>query len=316
MNQLAIIGAGQLGTRHLQALALLKEKTIVWVIDTSAAALELADKRWQEVGSPSHIRIKFINSITNLPAELSVAVIATNAGARKIVIETLLKQCKVTYLVIEKFLFNSLADFDAVQDLLNKNKVKAWVNCPRRMYPGYQRLKNSLQFPVEIYVSGTNWGLACNSIHWLDLLHYLNPAKQYVVTGELGPIIESKRPGYIEFNGYLLIGDEHNNSLRLSCEEGVSVSSCVEVKETNGGLTRVDEARQVINTATGSQDIFSVWKQSEMTNKVVEQLITTGDCQLTPYSESSDLHKVLFSFLLQHYNQLNNTSDNKLCPIT
>src|SRR5688500_3624970 len=117
MNQFAIIGAGQLGTRHMQALALLKEEAMVWIVDTSATALELATKRWQEAGSPEHITIKLINSIQELPAELSIVVIATNASVRRVVIEELLKHCKVTYLVIEKFLFNRGADFDAMQNL-------------------------------------------------------------------------------------------------------------------------------------------------------------------------------------------------------
>lgn len=316
MNQFGIIGAGQLGTRHMQALALLKEEAIVWIVDTSAAALELAAKRWQEAGSPGHITVKMTDSISNLPAELSIVVIATSAGTRRLVIEALLKQCKVTYLVIEKFLFNSQADFDAVQNLLEQHQTKAWVNCPRRMYPGYQKLKKSLQVPIEINVKGISWGLACNSIHWLDLMHYLNPAKQYTVKGELGAVIESKRPGYIEFNGSLLIRDEYHNTLHLFCEEGINVAMEVELKEENGKLIRIEEGKQAIHFETGKQDVFPVWRQSEMTNKVVEQLMTTGECELTPYNESSVLHQALFTFFLRHYNQLKNTPDNKLCPIT
>jgi hypothetical protein len=316
MNQFAIIGSGQLGTRHLQALALLKKEAEVWIVDTSTTALDLAAKRWKEVGAPEHVSVILINSISQLPPKLSVVVIATNAGVRKMVIEELLSQKQVSYLLIEKFLFNNLVDFDAIQELLNSKNVKAWVNCPRRMFPGYQHLKTSIRSPLEIHVKGTNWGLACNSIHWLDLFHYLSPAKEYSISGKLGPTIESKRPGYIEFNGSLLICDEHQNSLYLSCAEGTTVSMEVTIQEKNGRLIQVDESLQTISHEINTENPFPIWRQSEMTNKVVEELLTTGSCNLTTYTDSSFLHQVLFNFFLKHYNQLNNTPHNKLCPIT
>lgn len=326
MNQIAIIGSGQLGSRHLQAMASLKQEARVWVADVSPQSLALARQRWSEAGAPEHVHVEFVTSIDLLPSRLSAAIIATNAGIRRQVIEDLLEHCTVPYLVIEKFLFNSLEDFDETAVLLEHHKVKAWVNCPRRMYPGYQSLASYLEAPVRIQVSGSSWGLACNSIHWLDLLNFLQPSLKYFIAGgELSEPHPSKRAGYLEFFGSLEIKDEWGNSLELVCEKGETVFADIIISGNKDGQYQqfhISEQQQLIlpEAKTEEQEpepeAFITYNQSQLSGRLLEQIMATGNCDLTTYKQSASLHKLLLKFFLRTYNKATNSVENKLCPIT
>ena len=49
MYNIAIIGAGQLGSRHLQGLKLAKLPIKIQVVDSSAESLAVAKSRYEEV---------------------------------------------------------------------------------------------------------------------------------------------------------------------------------------------------------------------------------------------------------------------------
>jgi len=143
MINIAIIGAGQLGSRHLQALASLKQNVFIQVIDSSVDSLKTAEIRFKEVSAPFNGLISFHTEITALKKNIEIAIIATSSKVRRTVVEQLVANSKVQHLILEKFLFVKEEDYDAVDKLLDTHHIKTWVNCPRRMMPFYQEL---LQF--------------------------------------------------------------------------------------------------------------------------------------------------------------------------
>ena len=48
MYKIAVIGAGQLGSRHLQGLKLSKLKSDIWVVDNNPNSLQIAQQRYEE----------------------------------------------------------------------------------------------------------------------------------------------------------------------------------------------------------------------------------------------------------------------------
>jgi len=136
--EIGLIGAGQLGSRHLQGLIHSENRLRIYVIDQSDEALATARIRFKEASdknTDTKFNVSFHNKLDDLPAELDLVIIATTAEVRRIVVEDLLTNHQVKYLLLEKIVFQKVADFTAVNDLLNKTGVKAWVNCARRMYP-------------------------------------------------------------------------------------------------------------------------------------------------------------------------------------
>jgi hypothetical protein len=55
--------------------------------------------------------------------------------------------------------FQKEEDFVAVKKLIDDKNIKAWVNCPRRMWPFYQQLREKLKeaIMVDLKVKGSNW---------------------------------------------------------------------------------------------------------------------------------------------------------------
>src|SRR5436190_18734178 len=110
MKNIAIIGAGQLGSRHLQALAFVNEPISIQVIDRSADALNIAENRFNENRKTFHGQISYHTDISNLVKNIDVAIIATGSSGRKKIIEQLLSHSSVRYLILEKFLFTKESD--------------------------------------------------------------------------------------------------------------------------------------------------------------------------------------------------------------
>ena len=53
-----------------------------------------------------------------------------------------------------------------------------------------------------------------------------------------------------------------------------------------------------------------------LTGILADEILKTGGCSLTPYSLSALYHKPFIEAMLAKYNEIRETPDNKLLPIT
>ena len=320
---IAIVGSGQLGSRHLQALSLVKQPLNIWVIDPGTASLETARLRWNEVAENTVHSIRFESDLSVLPSDLFLVVVATSSMVRRKVIESLLQISTMKYLVLEKILFPCLEDYNIVRDKLSQKGVTTWVNCPRRQYPGYIQLKNEIKdVPFVMTVNGSSWGFACNTIHWIDIFSYLSNDHNVQITPFLDQhLIKSKREGYLELSGMLTVTNVKGNKLVIQCFDGGDHPLEARI-ELPGHSYFIEESKQRIKIRESGKDWksemaeFPVLRQSQLTNLITEDLIEQGTCQLTSLEESSMLHMPMIEVFLGKINQYNNTPSNKLCPLT
>ena len=141
MYNIAIIGAGQLGSRHLQGLAKSSKQYQLYVVDPDEKALSIAKQRYEEVLIPTNKNnVSYHQNISDLPEKSEVAIIATTANVRRGIIESLLDKCSIKYLILEKVVFQRSEDFKPIQNLLLEKGVKTWVNCSRRSFSLYKNL--------------------------------------------------------------------------------------------------------------------------------------------------------------------------------
>ena len=113
MYQIAIIGAGQLGSRHLQALARLTTECEITVIDPSLESLAVAKQRFEEMPVNKAVCVVgYGTSVDELPVELDYVVVATGADVRLKVLQSLLARSTVRYMLLEKVLFQRLGDYE------------------------------------------------------------------------------------------------------------------------------------------------------------------------------------------------------------
>jgi len=324
MKNIVVIGAGQLGSRHLQALSKVNFQTTIEVVDPFAASLEVARARFNEMPSnPNVFGISFFSSLSELSTKVDLAIIATNADIRADVIRTLLKHCDVKNLVLEKVLFQKPEEYTEIQALLKAQNVKVWVNHPRRMFPYYAKLKELLvgSKQVSYQVQGGDWGLACNGLHFIDHFAFLTGCSDLTInTDGLNPsVIVSKRKGYFEVSG-TLSGKIGAHPFKLFCHENASpvvITICADnlnaiIDEGNGwmristkenGWKWVDEKAKII------------YFQSELSNKIAEDIFETGQCDLPTFVDSTKLHIPFINAMLEHINRYG-VEKHTTCPIT
>lgn len=322
--RLAVIGAGQLGSRHLQALALLDRPASIEVVDPDPASLETAKKRLREVPANAASReVQYHSSIERLSPDLDLVIVATNSDIREKVVLELLAAKRVRYLLLEKVLFQSAGSYERVAALLRRTGVKAWVNCPRRLWPQYIDLKARLagfQW-LDLSVTGTQWGLGSNAIHFLDLLSFLGAPADFKLSGELldPNILPSKRLGFVELGG-TLCGTSGKGHVVMTVHPGDNLSFLLQFTTDRVRVT-IDElaGKAWLSEAASGwawRDLpFPRTMQSRLTHKVAEALLDGGDCGLADFEESSRLHRSLLGVFLPHLTR-GGKAQGDCCPLT
>jgi len=306
MFRVKIVGAGQLGSRHLQALKGVRQPLDIQVIDPSEASLKVARERFDAVSSGQSHHISFNTSLDEGDAT-DIAIVATNSDVRRKALEGLFNVSRVKFLVVEKLLFNQPADYAVIERRLAATGAKAWVNCPMRVMPVYGEIKKNLaQTPIYYRVTGSQFGLVTNAIHYLDHLAHLSGCEEFELdTSGLDHMpIPSKRSGFIELNGTLTARFADGSRCEMTCYPSGNAPVVVEIfNQENRYLVRESEGK-LWHAGENSEWRWSeqdapIPYQSQITTEVVESLLKTGNCSLTPYQASAHIHMQLLDPLLE-----------------
>lgn len=318
MYQVAIIGAGQLGSRHLQGLKVAASPMSITVMDSNDESLNVAKERYDAVSPIGEKNVNYVNSIDKLPLELDLVIIATGSKPRASIVQSLLNYATVKYLVLEKVLFPSLVDYNIVDRLLKDKGVSCWVNCPRRMYGSYKQIKEAIDPMKPIYMTnaGKDWGLCCNAIHMIDIFLYFTEETSYTVETKFlnNDIEDSKRGGYIEMTGKLEITTKKGNILTLISERDFDGENTFIIENNrNMYIISKGEGKWSMN---GNTYQYNMPYQSQLSGVLADEILITGGCSLTPFKTSAEYHKPFIEAILAKYNAIMGISDNKILPIT
>ncbi|OOE93155.1 Gfo/Idh/MocA family oxidoreductase [Salinivibrio sp. AR640] len=320
MNNVLIIGAGQLGSRHLQGALVSSKALNLTVVDSSEASLSVARERAGQVEQGNEQ--SQVTYQTEMPSHQSfdVCLIATAAHARAHVTKYLLATNTVIHIIFEKVLFQALADYTEIDALLESSKTTGWVNCPRRVFPTYIALKETLSpdTPIHMDVSGHGWGMACNSIHFLDLFAYLSGHSELKVTKSQldDALIESKRAGFYEVTGEIEFSAGPHT---VRVHSGLDTTPSLDLVLTQGTdkhiVNEVGGTWQHISSEETMTHPHAPLYQSQLTGPSIDALLDESQCALTPYKESSEIHSPYIEALLQHMSKVLKR-DLDICPIT
>ena len=90
--KIVLIGSGQLGSRHLQALGKLEIPSSIYVIDNNTESLDLAKKRYLEINPDKKKQnISYHLDCNSIPEQIDYGIIATGSSSRFKVIENFIK---------------------------------------------------------------------------------------------------------------------------------------------------------------------------------------------------------------------------------
>jgi predicted dehydrogenase len=318
LARVLVAGAGQLGSRYLQGLAACRRPLRIEVYDVDADALLVAEKRWHEVFRPeSGHSASFHLGIDVLSSVFDVAIVATTAHVRPAVVKAVSAHAEVKNWILEKVLAQSETGLDEIAACVGPD-ARAWVNTPRRMLPWHAEVKALLPAtgaPMGMEVDGGMWGLACNSIHFLDLFSWWSGQDLVSVdtSGLAGAWIEGKRAGNWEVLGTIAAAFSGGSRMTLHVQPG-------EVFYTFNLLAGDQRWQMTEQTGTAVRsDGLSVPGripfQSEVSGPLVDAILESRSCLLPTLEESIRMHRVFIRSLLQHW-RATMSADANAVPIT
>ena len=318
MQNILLVGAGQLGSRYLQGLSTVKLDLHITIVDPSDLSLDNAKKRWLEVGGDkSQHKIRWCKVLPQDLASINLAIIATSAGGRADLVKHISNTAHVSYWVLEKVLAQSKQELDIINAATIDSKG-TWVNMARRAIDWHQQLKLKFyeQGPLRVKKTGGLWGLACNAIHFIDLISWWTGESLFSVnTNRLDRTwLKSIRLGYFEVTGELLVKFSGGTELILQSQPNVT-EDIMHIELPNKNIWTIDEVNFI--AFKSKKDIFKGRDilQSESTGPMVTKILTNGTCELTTLKQSSEQHQIFLDAMLAHWNFSNKFND-KIVPIT
>ncbi len=320
-NSIVIIGSGQLGSRYLQGLMKSSKNLRIYLVDKKPESLALARERASEI-TGEFISNKLISchlNISDCPDIVDLAIVSTTSCDRFKLIAALKNHFWSKYWVLEKVLVQSPSELENLLSLMATDS-NVWVNTPRRIMSWHIKIREHLtkRGPLSLKVSGTAWGLACNSIHFLDMLAWFSGESltQISIDGLDNQWLKAKRPGNWEVTGKIKAMFSAGSTATLSVEVGDLSNSSYQVELEDGEFTwYVDEDKGVALRSDGLSIPGRLPLQSEMTPNLVNQILSTGQCELPTLMASAETHRVFLDAMLKHWRNTVDATATRV-PIT
>ncbi len=304
MHRVLLCGAGQLGSRHLQGLKRSSSPKLLFIQDPNNEALFFAKQRWNESQpEPSPHKVFFGTKFPEIGKKIDLAIIATNAGERPGVVQSIIGRFDVKYWILEKVLAQNM---EGIEDLrcICRQKSLAWVNLPRRVVPWYNKIRARIPpySLIQLKVFGGPWGLACNAIHFFDFVEWFSGEKLVeVITDRLDSHWDpAKRNGHLEVFGTLEGKFSKGSVVYLSSSREGAPSYQYELSDGKT-LWLINEEAGLAHSSNGEKIEGRLPYQSEMTGPLVDELFATGRCQLPSLESSMAAHLIYLKAMLRHW---------------
>ena len=314
MRNILILGFGNIGYRHAQSILKSKIPLTLCVVDPVEKYNSLL------INNNKKIIVNFYTDIQNVKIKkFDIIIFSTTSSERYFLFKKSLKLFKFKYCIFEKVVFQNNYQFKDALKMIKRFKIKAWVNCPMRIYPVFKYIKKKIKnknFNLE--VKGSKINIASNIIHYLDLFIFLkkNDFNIKTKTKLKQNIIKSKRKGYIEIRGIVNFIDNFNNSLSVE-DKGKNISEEICTIKTKDKKFIFENNYLSIFHKT-KKIFYANYKhlyQSDLTSLVVEDIFKTKKCNLTTLAESSKQHSLIFPFINDHLLKITKKKYIN-CPIT
>ena len=199
---IAILGIGNIGARHLESILKSTLKINIFVFD-------ICEKRSQEVISiyeplKDNINIKSIKNIKELPKEIIFCIISTPSIQRLNVLEQI--DSNIKFLLLEKVLTSSKEELK-IYKKISKQFEAVYVNMPYYFESIFQQINKYISNPNKIIFQGGDFGIACNLVHFLDISEKLFQKKisDFHQKNKYISWKESRRKGFYDLTGEILI---------------------------------------------------------------------------------------------------------------
>jgi predicted dehydrogenase len=313
MVNLALIGYGNIGKRHLESILKLDINFKVQVYDKFV--------------NENKIGVEFIDNIESFVNDIDICIIATKSDVRRSIVEELLEKKNVGYLILEKVAFQSVEDFESVIELLKEKNTECYINCPLRLQPIYKKVKELINLKSKtefIYEYSDDFKISSSFIHILDLFCHLCGDSDIYIYNRLIDVINSvKHKGFVDFTGELYVTNKSGHSLLLKKGENKFTevlkikNKDIDIYASEGGFEDNINDDRIGKVTFNNEDSYKIpflW-QSQLTSDYINQIVNKKKCELPDIIQSFNVHKPMINCFNEFLSK-NEGKNIKICPIT
>ena len=320
-KNIILVGCGNIGSRHLQALVKLPFNIDIHVVEKSNTSKNLAKMRLNEIKfNQKNHSIFWYDSIQKISKISDLVIISTLSEGRVRLIENLLKKKNKKFL-IEKPVCQSSKEYENLLRQFRLFKATGWVNTNRRYFESYKKIKQELKNSIffDIHVFSTSSGLGTNAIHFIDLFSWLTNDSKIKLNGDflLPKLFPNKRgKQFKEFYGTIIGSGKNNSNVTLTFLPSNTESIFVTIS-TNSANYIIDELNQNgIKISKKTKKFgFKFEHASNLTTKIAKDILEKNTSYLPKLDESFVHHTELFRIFTSHIEKQLKRHVT-LCPIT
>ncbi|MFC1856972.1 hypothetical protein ACFL9U_02980 [Thermodesulfobacteriota bacterium] len=326
-HKVLLIGCGQLGSRHLQAIARLPEISQIHVIDPNPEALALGKRRLSEIDTvhpPDNV--EWHTSPDKSCHNGSLCIVATQAPGRVERIKEAAEGLGYRRFLIEKIVTQSVAEYQDLLGFSNERGMSVWVNCQLRTFDIYRHIKERLAPGEPIIFSriGGNQGLANNGAHTADLFLFLDGSNRIEFVGaRIDPVLHPSRrnPDISDLSGALYGKTAKGSDFMLAFSGFSKTSAHITVL---GGKSKFMVSHFQNWAYESCEKDDWQWKPiavkqnmhvSHTTTTFAGDILSDNRCSLPTLAECLPAHEFILTSLLPTFNELTEKSSLR-CPVT
>ena len=327
--RILIIGCGDLGSRHLQAVARLPGVTEIEVVDPRPEALDLGRKRLTELEDiPRTASIRWFSKLEDATKGGDLCIISTQARGRCQIMRDAAESHGYSLFILEKLVAQSVQEIEDLAGFTETMGLSAWVNCQTRTFPFHQRMKSLLdpQEPMVFSAVGCQQMLATNGIHVADLFAFYDGCRwiEGTQTGNrIDTMLHASKRGddLFDLTGTLRGYTEKGSTLTISYMPGHSRWEHISVATARHRWI-VDHTERW--SCESSAESAWAWRMAPFDGNLLVSHTTTGfaadilasrQCGLPSLKESLVAHRfILGQCLPQFCHLLGRQTD--VCPVT
>ena len=322
-KRIILVGCGNIGSRHLQAIAKLSYEIKIDIVEPNDDAQNLAKSRLNEISydKTTH-KFFWYKSINELKDIGDVAIVTTHSVGRVDLIIELMNKGNRRFL-IEKMVCQSVNEYNHLLEEIKNYGGKGWVNITPRCFKSYRKIKELLSKEKIINFSvktNSKNGLGTNAIHYIDLFSWLIEDNKIILDGKSlsDELLVNKRGANLrEFSGMITGIANSSSSLSISFLPEFHDETIVEITTDTMKFT-IDETNGKITTlgvADNDNLDFTYEHVSNTSTQIIDSILKNDDCQLPTLNYSLNGHSELFRIFNAHITKIS-TENVELCPIT
>ena len=322
-KKIILIGCGNIGSRHLQAIAKLPYGIKVDIVEPNDDAQTLGKSRLNEISfNKTDHEFHWYKSINELTSPGDITIVTTHSVGRVDLIIELMGKGNKRFL-IEKMVCQSVNEYNHLLDEIKNHDGKGWVNITPRCFESYHKIKDLL--PKEKIVdfsvkTNSKNGLGTNAIHYIDLFSWLIEDNKITLDGKSlsNELLDNKRGSNLkEFSGIITGTANSGSSLTISFLPELHDEIIVEITTDSMKFT-IDETNGKITTLgiTNNDSLdFTYEHVSYTSTQIIDNILKDDNCQLPTLNYSLNVHSELFRIFNAHITKISKEKV-ELCPIT